>query len=437
MTVYNHTDIGYHALVDSDVVNAPLGQLDAAMGDRSTLQTSVKTTLVAAINEIHSEVATSPSTTGTTWNSWTINSDLSDANIDLIFGRTTGGNGTIRWDGGNLRFFPDDTYHVSIDAGGGMILSALTDSHVIHTAVTGSRDQGILPLVLRASTEDVAYATDGFGPGIWAQATGYAGGYLNQGKIQFYWVTNSPARGSGLQLSVYQDNTLIPGVTIENDGTGNTVFLNDDVEILGSLTLNSDQGDNDVVLTFDRTTGGAATLTWDGTDLTVDQNVVVDYVGVSAYSLSIRASSGAVQNTVANNLLLEGYTSHASHGTDGQGASLIFKGEASDGNSAYTTYITSYLADATNKYGGCKWYVSYQGSDPVFMQAEYNGAAAEVGFLGAAPSAQIAHVADASVAYTTGDLDTEAEIIDAINATNGKINSILATLEAFGFHATS
>jgi hypothetical protein len=42
---------------------------------------------------------------------------------------------------------------------------------------------------------------------------------------------------------------------------------------------------------------------------------------------------------------------------------------------------------------------------------------------------QTAHIADAKVNYTTGDLDAESEIIAAVNTTNGKINSILAVLE--------
>ena len=50
---------------------------------------------------------------------------------------------------------------------------------------------------------------------------------------------------------------------------------------------------------------------------------------------------------------------------------------------------------------------------------------------------QGAHVADAKVDYTTGNLDAEAEIIAAVNATNGKINSILAILEEFGLLASS
>ena len=53
------------------------------------------------------------------------------------------------------------------------------------------------------------------------------------------------------------------------------------------------------------------------------------------------------------------------------------------------------------------------------------------------PNISSAHIADASVAYTTGDLDIEAEIIAAVNTTNGKINTVLATLETQGLVATS
>lgn len=39
---------------------------------------------------------------GTNSNSWTINQDLTDTNVDLVFGRTTGGNGTLRWNGSTI-----------------------------------------------------------------------------------------------------------------------------------------------------------------------------------------------------------------------------------------------------------------------------------------------------------------------------------------------
>jgi len=48
-----------------------------------------------------------------------------------------------------------------------------------------------------------------------------------------------------------------------------------------------------------------------------------------------------------------------------------------------------------------------------------------------------ANEADAKADYTAGDLDTEAEIISALNATNTTINSLIAKLEALGLLATS
>jgi hypothetical protein len=48
-----------------------------------------------------------------------------------------------------------------------------------------------------------------------------------------------------------------------------------------------------------------------------------------------------------------------------------------------------------------------------------------------------AHIADAKVNYTTGDLDTEAELITAFNTTNAKINALLAALEAAAVLASS
>jgi hypothetical protein len=50
---------------------------------------------------------------------------------------------------------------------------------------------------------------------------------------------------------------------------------------------------------------------------------------------------------------------------------------------------------------------------------------------------QQAHIADAKINYTTGDLDTEAELITAFNTTNGKINAILAALETAGVLASA
>lgn len=58
-------------------------------------------------------------------------------------------------------------------------------------------------------------------------------------------------------------------------------------------------------------------------------------------------------------------------------------------------------------------------------------------FFGGTPRVQYTHVVDAKTDYTTGDLDAEAEVIVALNATNTKINAILAVFEAFGLVATA
>jgi hypothetical protein len=65
------------------------------------------------------------------------------------------------------------------------------------------------------------------------------------------------------------------------------------------------------------------------------------------------------------------------------------------------------------------------------------GTTQKLGFFNANPVVQQAHLADLKIDYTTGDLDSEAEIITAINTTNGRINDILARLELFGFSAAS
>jgi hypothetical protein len=51
-------------------------------------------------------------------------------------------------------------------------------------------------------------------------------------------------------------------------------------------------------------------------------------------------------------------------------------------------------------------------------------------------SGQQAAIADAKVDYVAGDLDIEAELITALNTTNGKINAILAALRSHGLIAS-
>jgi hypothetical protein len=48
-----------------------------------------------------------------------------------------------------------------------------------------------------------------------------------------------------------------------------------------------------------------------------------------------------------------------------------------------------------------------------------------------------ANISSAKTDYEAGDLDSEAEIITALNSTNTTINEIIAALESLGFVRSS
>jgi hypothetical protein len=50
---------------------------------------------------------------------------------------------------------------------------------------------------------------------------------------------------------------------------------------------------------------------------------------------------------------------------------------------------------------------------------------------------QAGNIVAAKTDYTTGDLDTEAEVIVATNLTNTKLNAVIAALKAVGILASA
>lgn len=64
-------------------------------------------------------------------------------------------------------------------------------------------------------------------------------------------------------------------------------------------------------------------------------------------------------------------------------------------------------------------------------------ASQKLGFFGATPVVQRTTVADASVAHALNSTFSDTEVESALNALGTKINSILASLEALGFHASA
>lgn len=160
-------------------------------------------------------------------------------------------------------------------------------------------------------------------------------------------------------------------------------------------------------------------------------------VGVMAPATTFHTLlTSAATNTVTNVVTI----GHDTSGTSaaGFGAGQLFTLESSTTAAQSAARIQALWYEATHATRKADLVLTaYDTAEREGLRIRGNGSAPAIGFLGATPQARIAHLADANVAYGAGDLDTEAEVISAINTTNGKINSILATLELFGFHATS
>ena len=65
MSTYNHTAIANGASANAATVNAPLGTIDAAIGNLATLTTTAKTSAVAALNEIDANADAAAAAVGT------------------------------------------------------------------------------------------------------------------------------------------------------------------------------------------------------------------------------------------------------------------------------------------------------------------------------------------------------------------------------------
>ena len=143
--------------------------------------------------------------------------------------------------------------------------------------------------------------------------------------------------------------------------------------------------------------------------------------GTLLHSLLTSAATNAVTNVVT--------IGHNTSGTaaNGFGAGQLFALESSTtaGQSAARIQALWYEATHATFKADLVGTAYDAGGEREGWRVRGNGSAAAIGFLGAAPVARQAHVADPAGGAT---VDAEAR---------SAINSILATLEGFGFHATS
>ena len=134
--------------------------------------------------------------------------------------------------------------------------------------------------------------------------------------------------------------------------------------------------------------------------------------------------TSAATNAVTNVLTI----GHDTSGTaaNGFGAGQLFTLESSTTAAQDAARIQALWYEATHATRKADLVLTaYDTAEREGLRIRGAGSAPAIGFLGAAPAARVAHVADPSGGAT---VDAEAR---------SAINSILATLEIFGFHATS
>lgn len=171
----------------------------------------------------------------------------------------------------------------------------------------------------------------------------------------------------------------------------------------------------------------------DGATLTTERLTVkhtTGYVGIGTTTPS--ALLHAVVTTATNNALQTVLTlgvnvTDTGVGAVGLGAGLLFRLESSTTPDTAAARIRSVIFEATHatRKFDLVGTAFDAGGEREGWRVRGNGSAPAIGFLGATPQARIAHVADPAGGAT---VDAEAR---------SAINSILSTLELFGFHAAS
>lgn len=94
----------------------------------------------------------------------------------------------------------------------------------------------------------------------------------------------------------------------------------------------------------------------------------------------------------------------------------------------------SYQPKIYKKDGGDTQVVASGGEVQVESGGELNIASG--GTISAAGT-QASTITDAKTDYTTGNLDAESEVIAAVNATNTKLNAVIAALKGVGILASA
>ena len=146
MSTYNHSPISTGAAANAGVVNTPIGQLDAALGQLSALATANRTSLVAAINELRGQtVSWGANVTSGQLKAWT-ESGAYEITAVTYHGTYTNvvSSGTVKWPDASAGVFTVTTINASWEA-----IDAYTITHTVsgltvtQAAVTRNSDGNV------------------------------------------------------------------------------------------------------------------------------------------------------------------------------------------------------------------------------------------------------------------------------------------------------
>lgn len=241
------------------------------------------------------------------------------------------------------------------------------------------------------------------------------------GKDALFSTTAGKNVGIGLQVLYFNstgaNNTAVGWQAGAYHANGSTPLADPENSVyIGYGVRGKDNSDsNSIVIGYSAIGLGANTTVIGNTSTTA-----ATIYGAGAFPLV-----SAATNAVSNVLTLTHDTSDTA--ANGFGAGLLYQLESSTAAAQSAARIQALWYEATHATRKADLVgTAYDaGGEREGWRVRGNGSAAAIGFLGAAPIARIAHVADPAGGAT---VDAEAR---------SAINSILATLEGFGFHATS
>lgn len=310
------------------------------------------------------------------------------------------------------------------------VLRAMSAGVTDHGALTGLSDDDHSQYLLATGTRTGASSqAQAFTGGI--VASSFIGGSAVDQAVTIK-ITSGVSAGSYLDIVGGNNGGLL---LARFNGTNGSITVPNALNILAGGYIGCEAGAyfyqiggttymGDTLVNFNTSTNFTLKPRTDGQHILLVPDGGYCGVGVTPATKLHVVLASAVTNAVTNVVTI----GHDTSGTPaaGFGAGELFQLESSTTAAQSAARIQAIWNDATHATRKADLVLTaYDTAEREGLRIRGAGSAPAIGFLGAAPTARVAHVADPSGGST---VDAEAR---------SAINSILATLEIFGFHATS